>query len=161
MYSLHRLVCVQPLCQEAVPVGFCCVGFGVLYCGSAMACPCALVLAVCSSRYVLCCRCSIPSHGSWLFVPQIPLVTAVVMQIRLRRGAGFRLVESLWTSRHVDVVFFDKTGTLTQGQLAVVVPSLSTEHVTLSRLSCKTNLIPLQKLSRNGLPTRNRSRLRL
>lgn len=32
----------------------------------------------------------------------------------------FRSNESLWASRHVDVVAFDKTGTLTQGQLAVV-----------------------------------------
>ncbi|KAI5448863.1 hypothetical protein NCC49_006060 [Naganishia albida] len=60
-----------------------------------VACPCALVLV-------------------------IPLVTAVVMQIGLRNGVVFRSNESLWASRHVDVVAFDKTGTLTQGQLAVV-----------------------------------------
>ncbi|KAJ9096847.1 hypothetical protein QFC21_005120 [Naganishia friedmannii] len=68
-----------------------------------VACPCALVLVLTALRTL-----------------QIPLVTAVIMQIGLRQGVVFRSNESLWASRHVDVVAFDKTGTLTQGQLAVI-----------------------------------------
>jgi P-type E1-E2 ATPase len=86
-----------------------------------VACPCALVLVVCSCDMFPVVIVPFPlTHGCWLFVTQIPLVTAVVMRLGLRQGVVFRSNESLWTSRHVDVIAFDKTGTLTQGQLAVV-----------------------------------------